>query len=50
MGIAWLVAVALTVDRARALLDRRRTRQTLERTTGAALLGFGVAVAVDAAR
>ena len=50
MGIVWLVAVALMVERARALLVQRRTRRRLEQTTGVALLGFGVAVAVDAAR
>jgi threonine/homoserine/homoserine lactone efflux protein len=50
MGVLWLVAVALMVDRTRSLLARRRTRRRVEQTTGVALLGFGVAVALDAAR
>ncbi len=49
-GIVWQIAVALLVERARALLTKRRTRRRLERTTGVALLGFGVTVAIDAAR
>ena len=50
MGIVWLIAVALMVERARAVLVRRQTRRRLEQATGIALIGFGVAVAVDAAR
>jgi threonine/homoserine/homoserine lactone efflux protein len=50
MGIVWLAAVALMVERARALLARRRTRRSLEQATGVALVGFGVAVALDAVR
>jgi threonine/homoserine/homoserine lactone efflux protein len=49
-GVIWLVAVALLVERARALLTHRRTRRRLEQATGGALVGFGVTVALDAAR
>lgn len=49
-GIIWLVAVALSVERARRFFTSRRTRRLLEQTTGAALVGFGVTVAIDAAR
>jgi RhtB (resistance to homoserine/threonine) family protein len=49
-GIVWLVAVALLVERARAVLTQRRIRRRLEQATGAALVGFGVTVALDAAR
>ena len=49
-GVVWLVTVALLVERARSFLTSRRTRRGLERTTGAALIGFGVTVAIDAAR
>jgi threonine/homoserine/homoserine lactone efflux protein len=50
MGIVWLAAVALMVERVRALLARRRTRRRLEQATGVALVGFGVGVALDAVR
>jgi threonine/homoserine/homoserine lactone efflux protein len=50
MGIIWLAAVALMVERARALLARRRARRRLEQATGVALVGFGVGVALDAVR
>jgi threonine/homoserine/homoserine lactone efflux protein len=50
MGIAWLVGVATLVDRSRALFAHRRTRRRLEQATGVALVGFGVAVALDATR
>jgi threonine/homoserine/homoserine lactone efflux protein len=50
MGVVWLVFVALLVERARRFVTSRRTRRRLERTTGVALLGFGAAVAIDAAR
>ena len=49
-GVVWLVGVTLIVDRARALFERRRVRRRLEQTTGLALMGFGVAVALDAGR
>ena len=49
-GVIWLVAVATLVDRARALFERRRVRRRLEQATGVALVGFGVAVALDSAR
>jgi threonine/homoserine/homoserine lactone efflux protein len=50
MGVAWLVGVAVLVDRVRVLLTRRRAQRRLERASGAALMGFGVAIAIDAAR
>jgi threonine/homoserine/homoserine lactone efflux protein len=50
MGVVWLVLVATLADRARALLAHRRTRRRLERATGVALVGFGVAVALEAGR
>lgn len=49
-GIVWLGGVALLVERARRLFTSRRTQRRLERTTGAVLVGFGVTVAIDAAR
>jgi threonine/homoserine/homoserine lactone efflux protein len=49
-GVIWLVAVALLVEHARELLTRRRTRRRLEQATGGALVGFGVTIALDAAR
>lgn len=49
-GVVWLVGITLIVDRTRALFEQRRVRRTLEQTTGLALMGFGVAVALDAGR
>ena len=49
MGLAWLTAVAVLVQRARRLFGRPRVRQRLEQATGVALLGFGATVAVEAA-
>ena len=49
-GVVWLVGIVTLVDRARTLMTSRRARRRLEQATGVALLGFGVAVALDAGR
>ncbi|MFF9625029.1 hypothetical protein [Streptomyces griseosporeus] len=43
--LAWLGGYALLLSRAESFLHRPRVHRTLERTTGAALIGFGIAVA-----
>ena len=50
MGLAWLTAVAVLVQRARRVFARPRVRQRVEQATGVALLGFGATVAIEAAR
>lgn len=47
LGAIWLAAMLAVVERTRAWLARRRVRRALDATTGTALLGFGVALAVE---
>ncbi|HEY6378672.1 MAG TPA: LysE family translocator [Candidatus Dormibacteraeota bacterium] len=44
---AWLVIVAWSVSRLRDLLRRGAVRRTMERITGAVLVGFGVRLALQ---
>jgi RhtB (resistance to homoserine/threonine) family protein len=41
MGLAWLVALAAALDRARALVTRPRVKQLLGGVSGAILIGLG---------
>jgi threonine/homoserine/homoserine lactone efflux protein len=47
MGIAWLAFLAAAVDRAGAVLRRPRVRRSLEATSGAVLIAFGLRVAAE---
>ncbi|MFD2421061.1 LysE family translocator [Amycolatopsis pigmentata] len=47
LGSLWLLLLMLVVHRVRAVLRRRRVRRSLDALTGTALIGFGVALAVD---
>lgn len=46
IGIGWMATYGLAVSRLRALLLNGRVRQWLERVTGLALIGFGLALIV----
>lgn len=46
-GAAWQLVVVALVHRVRNWMRSRRVRATLDRVTGTALIGFGVALAVD---
>ena len=48
LTLAWLSAYALTVARARRLLERPRARRTIDAISGAVLVTLGVRVAVAA--
>lgn len=47
LGAVWLLTLVLVVHRVRGWLSRRRVRRSLDAVTGAALLGFGAALAVE---
>lgn len=47
LGAAWLLVLLLLVARVHGWLGRRRVRRTVDAVTGTALLGFGVALAVE---
>ncbi|HEY0578680.1 MAG TPA: LysE family translocator [Pseudonocardia sp.] len=49
LGVLWLSLIATTVDRARDWLSRVRIRRVMDRITGGALVGFGVAAASEVA-
>jgi len=49
LGVMWLSLIATTVDRARDWLSRVRIRRVMDRITGGALVGFGVAAASEVA-
>jgi threonine/homoserine/homoserine lactone efflux protein len=49
LGVLWLSLIATTVDRARDWLSRVRIRRMMDRITGGALVGFGVAAASEVA-
>jgi len=49
LGVLWLSLIATTVDRARDWLSRARIRRVMDRITGGALVGFGVAAASEVA-
>jgi threonine/homoserine/homoserine lactone efflux protein len=49
LGVLWLSLIATTVDRARDWLSRVRIRRVMDRITGGALVGFGVAAACEVA-
>ena len=46
-GMLWLSAVALVVNRARAVLTRPSVRRWFEQITGVVLVGFGIRLALD---
>ncbi len=48
LGLAWQVGLVAAVHRARAWIQRRKVRRALDAVTGTALIGFGVALAVEA--
>ena len=48
MTVIWLAAYALVVDRARNVLQRNAVRRSIDRLTGAVLVGLGVRVATEA--
>ena len=47
IGTAWLILLAVAVDRAGDVLRRPRVRRLLGGLTGAVLIGFGLRVAAD---
>ncbi|GAA4682587.1 LysE family translocator [Pseudonocardia yuanmonensis] len=47
LGAVWLLALVFVVHRVRAWLGRRRVRRSIDAVTGAALVGFGVALAAE---
>ncbi len=47
MGLAWLSAYALAVARGRHVLSRPRLRRTIDRVSGAVLIGLGARLALD---
>jgi RhtB (resistance to homoserine/threonine) family protein len=47
LGVVWQVLLLLFVHRVRAWLRRRRVRRSLDGVTGAALIGFGAALAFE---
>jgi len=48
-GMLWLSAVALVVNRARAVLTRPSVRRWFEQITGVVLVGFGIRLATERA-
>jgi threonine/homoserine/homoserine lactone efflux protein len=48
LGLAWLLGLVALIHRARAWIQRRKVRRTLDAITGTALIGFGVALAAEA--
>jgi threonine/homoserine/homoserine lactone efflux protein len=49
LGLLYLTALTLLLDRARRVLTRRRVRRCLDAATGLALLGFGARLATERA-
>lgn len=47
IGIGWMTAYGLSVSRLRTIIGSVRVRRWLERTTGTALVGFGIGLALD---
>lgn len=47
LGAAWQLVVVALVHRMRGWMRSRRVRATLDRVTGTALIGFGIALAAD---
>lgn len=47
LGSLWLLLLLVLVQRVRVWLRRRRVRRTLDAVTGATLIGFGAALAVE---
>jgi threonine/homoserine/homoserine lactone efflux protein len=47
MGLIWQLVLVWAAGRARAVLRRPRVKRWLDRLTAAALIGFGVRVAVE---
>jgi RhtB (resistance to homoserine/threonine) family protein len=47
LGVVWQVLLLLFVHRVRDWLRRRRVRRVMDGATGAALLGFGTALALE---
>lgn len=47
MGVAWLVALASLLDRARAVITRPRARRLLEGISGSTLIGLGAKLALS---
>ncbi|WIV61415.1 LysE family translocator [Amycolatopsis nalaikhensis] len=47
LGVVWQVLLLLFVHRVRGWLQRRRVRRVMDGATGAALLGFGTALALE---
>ncbi|NKQ54881.1 LysE family translocator [Amycolatopsis sp. K13G38] len=47
LGAVWLLVLVMLVHRVRAWLQRRRVRRSLDAVTGTALVGFGVALALE---
>ncbi len=47
LSVAWLALVVALVHRVRTLIARPRVRRGLDAATGTALVGFGVALALD---
>jgi threonine/homoserine/homoserine lactone efflux protein len=48
LGLAWQAGLVAAVHRARAWIQRRKVRRALDAVTGTALVGFGLALAVEA--
>jgi threonine/homoserine/homoserine lactone efflux protein len=47
LGGLWLLALMMLAHRAREWLRRRKVHRSLDAVTGTALIGFGVALAVE---
>jgi len=47
LGVVWLVALVMLLQRVRPWIQRRRVRRTLDAVTGTALIGFASALAVE---
>ncbi|MFJ9780526.1 LysE family translocator [Amycolatopsis sp. NPDC101161] len=47
LGVVWQVLLLLFVHRVREWLERRRVRRAMDGATGAALVGFGAALAFE---
>ncbi|MGW4519652.1 LysE family translocator [Amycolatopsis sp. NPDC004378] len=47
LGVVWQVLLLLFVHRVRSWLRRRRVRRAMDGATGAALIGFGAALALE---
>jgi threonine/homoserine/homoserine lactone efflux protein len=50
LTLVWLIVYALAVAAVRSFLKRRPVRSTIEAATGAAPIGLGVRVALEACR